>query len=197
MVFVLDNYDSFTFNLVQYFSTLGVEVKVALNDQVSIEDVQRVSPSAIVLSPGPGRPENAGIMNALIRTLAGSCPILGVCLGHQAIAQVYGSTIVYASAIMHGKVSTVRHDNSRLYQGVANPFSATRYHSLAVDRKTLAPELRITAWSDDGTIMGIEHLTMPVFGVQYHPESIMTPDGMTILQNFCKIAASHRAGTAA
>jgi anthranilate synthase component II len=187
MILMLDNYDSFTYNVVQYLSELGGDIRVVRNDEMTVTALMKLKPSGIVLSPGPGRPEHAGIMCDLILAAASSIPILGVCLGHQAIAQVFGGSIGYAPTLMHGKVSEITHDRSRLYRSVPNQFTATRYHSLIVERKTLPKEFSVTAWTKDNIIMGIEHRKLPIFGVQYHPESIMTPDGKTILGNFLKV----------
>ncbi len=188
-LFVLDNHDSFTFNLVQYFRELGEEVVVAENDDLTISEIAGMRPSRIVLSPGPGRPEDAGIMPELIACMIGRTPILGVCLGHQGIARHFGARIAYAPSIMHGKVSQVRHDGSRLYRSVESPFAATRYHSLIVEEDSVPTELRITARSTDGVVMGFEHSQLPIFGMQYHPESILTRSGMQQLRNFCEVAA--------
>ena len=184
MIFMLDNYDSFTYNLVQYLEELGAELAIARNDEVAADDILRMKPSGIALSPGPGRPENAGIMNDLVRRAAGEIPILGVCLGHQAIAQVFGGVIGYAHCIMHGKTSLIHHDGSTLFRHVQNPFVATRYHSLTIEPTSLPGEFRMTAWTDDKTIMAIQHSRYPLYGVQFHPESIMTDCGKDILRNF-------------
>jgi len=183
MLLLLDNYDSFTYNLAQYLGELGADVKVYRNDEISIKEVKQLRPEAIVLSPGPGRPENAGIMNDLISEIAGTVPMLGVCLGHQAIGQVYGAKITYAPSLMHGKTSEVRHDGSTLFKQVPSPFIATRYHSLVIDKSTLPQQFNLTAWTDD-VIMGIEDKDKLLFGVQFHPESILTTDGKKILKNF-------------
>jgi anthranilate synthase component 2 len=183
-LFLLDNYDSFTYNLVQYLGELGADVMVRRNDEVTPDEVAGMAPSAVVLSPGPGRPADAGILRELIRSLEGRTPILGVCLGQQAIAEVYGGRIDYAPELMHGKTSYVNHDGSDLFVDVESPFVATRYHSLVVDPLTFPPALKRIAWTDDGVIMGLRHLHLPVWGVQFHPESIMTPAGKTILRNF-------------
>jgi len=184
MILMLDNYDSFTYNLVQYLESLGAELRVVRNDELSVEQVLALEPSAVVLSPGPGRPEDSGIMNNLIREAAGKVPILGVCLGHQAIAQVYGATIGYAPSIMHGKTSRISHDGSALFRGIDSPFEATRYHSLTIEPGSLPEEFAVTARSDEGVIMAIEHTSEPLYGVQFHPESILTTSGMAILSNF-------------
>ena len=184
MVVLLDNYDSFTYNLYQYLAELGAGVEVFRNDQVTVDEICGLQPDGIVLSPGPGRPESAGIMEDLIRACTGAIPILGVCLGHQAIGQVYGATIGYAPSLMHGKTSEVTHDGSTLFRQVPSPFTATRYHSLVIAPGTLPNEFKVTAQTADGVIMGLQHRTLPLFGLQFHPESIMTPDGKTMLKNF-------------
>jgi len=187
MIFMLDNYDSFTYNLVQYLGELGAEVEVVRNDALSVADIRAMKPEGIVLSPGPGRPENAGIMNRVISELAGEIPILGVCLGHQGIAQVYGGRIGYAPVLMHGKTSDIRHDNSTLFGQVPSPFVATRYHSLVVESDSLPKVFRRTAWTEDGVVMGIQHRRHRLYGIQFHPESIMTPHGKDILRNFLEV----------
>ena len=184
MIILLDNYDSFTYNLVQYLEELGAEVKVYKNDKITVDEIISSNPTGVVLSPGPGRPENAGIMNALIGKAAGKTPFLGVCLGHQAIGQVFGAKIDYAPSLMHGKTSKINHDNSTLFKGIPQSIDATRYHSLVIEKSSLPQDFTITAWTDDNTIMGIEHRTMPIYGVQFHPESIMTIYGRDILKNF-------------
>lgn len=183
MLLLLDNYDSFTYNLVQYLSELGADVKVFRNDEITVDKAVRLKPEYVVLSPGPGRPENAGIMNALIKQAAGTIPILGVCLGHQAIGQVFGARIGYAPSLMHGKTSKVTHDSSTLFKGVPSPFVATRYHSLVIERKSLAKQFSVTARTED-VIMGIEQKEKRLYGVQFHPESILTAEGKKILKNF-------------
>lgn len=191
MIIVIDNYDSFTYNLVQYLAELGGQFPVAesiqvyRNDKISWEEVRQLAPDAIIISPGPGRPEDAGISRELIAQLGPSLPILGVCLGHQGIGQVYGGKIVLAPVLMHGKTSLVHHTGAGIFQGVENPLVATRYHSLVIDRKTCPDVLEITAWVEDGTIMGIRHRNYPhIQGVQFHPESILTKAGKQLLQNF-------------
>jgi len=186
MLFMLDSYDSFTYNLVQYLEELGAKLNVARNDELSVEEIIRMRPEGIVLSPGPGRPDNAGIMNDLVEKAAGKIPILGVCLGHQSIAQVFGGLIGYAPSIMHGKTSEIHHDSSTLFQDVPSPFTATRYHSLTVEPKTLPSLFKVTAWTDDKVIMAIEHKKLPLYGLQFHPESILTARGKDILSNFLK-----------
>jgi anthranilate synthase component 2 len=187
---VIDNYDSFTYNLVQYLGDLGAELEVHRNDQITVEEIRAKAPDAIVLSPGPGHPGEAGILLEVIEKLGDEFPILGVCLGHQAIGQAFGGEVVRAGRIMHGKVSPVRHEDTDIFEGLPRPFTATRYHSLVVRRDSLPPELVATAWTeDDGEIMGLRHRTKPIFGVQFHPESILTPDGKQILANFLKLVA--------
>jgi anthranilate synthase component II len=185
MVLVIDNYDSFTYNLVQYLGELGAEVQVMRNDVVTVADVARAHADRIVISPGPGRPEHAGVTMELIRQLGERTPILGVCLGHQAIGAVFGGEVVRAGVPMHGKTSTIEHDGRGVFSGIAGPFQASRYHSLVVAEKSLPPELEITARTrEDANIMGLRHRTWPVYGVQFHPESILTGEGKTILRNF-------------
>ena len=188
MLFMIDNYDSFTYNLFQYFRMLGTEVEVARNDGVSVEDIGRLRPSAIVISPGPCRPEDAGVSIAAIRRFSGQIPILGICLGHQAIAAAFGGEVIYAKRLMHGKVSTVTSDGKSIYGGISNPFQAMRYHSLAVAPESLPECLEITAHSEDGEVMGIRHKEHLTEGVQFHPESIMTPVGKRLLKNFLELA---------
>lgn len=184
MILVIDNYDSFTYNLVQYLGELGADVVVRRNDTISVDDVGTLGPSAIVLSPGPGVPEEAGITVDVIRRYGPEIPILGVCLGHQAIGVAYGGKVVGAASLMHGKTSPVTHDGRGIYRGVDNPFVAGRYHSLAVDPASVPDCLEVTARAGDGTIMGLRHRRHPVEGVQFHPESVLTPAGRTILKNF-------------
>jgi len=184
VILLLDNYDSFTYNLLQYLAELGAQVQVFRNDAITVKKVQRMKPEGIVLSPGPGRPENSGIMNDLVASMAGTTPILGVCLGHQSIAQVYGSKITYAPRLMHGKTSEIHHNQATLFKGLPSPFVATRYHSLMIDVDSLPDELKLTAWTDSGVVMGIEHEKIPLYGVQFHPESILTRCGMDLLKNF-------------
>jgi anthranilate synthase/aminodeoxychorismate synthase-like glutamine amidotransferase len=184
MIVVIDNYDSFTYNLVQYLMMLGAPVKVFRNDAVTLADLEKMRPSGFVISPGPGRPETAGISLALIDRFSGKIPILGVCLGHQAIAMAFGGKVISAKRLMHGKTSSVKNDGQGIYRGVASPFAAMRYHSLAVGKENLPSQLKITAESDDGEIMGIRHCRHATEGIQYHPESIMTPVGKRLLRNF-------------
>jgi anthranilate synthase/aminodeoxychorismate synthase-like glutamine amidotransferase len=191
MIFLLDNYDSFTYNLYQYLVELGEKVEVARNDKISIAELEKKSPSAIVLSPGPKRPEEAGISVQLIQALGSKIPMLGVCLGHQAIGAAFGAPVAAAKRIMHGKVSAVRHDGKTIFEGLENPFFATRYHSLAVEPSGLPPELEVSATADDGTIMGLRHNKFCIEGVQFHPESFLTSCGKALLANFLKVAKSH------
>jgi anthranilate synthase/aminodeoxychorismate synthase-like glutamine amidotransferase len=186
MILVIDNYDSFTFNLVQALGALGAVVEVARNDAVTPEEVESRAPERIVISPGPCTPREAGVSNRVIRRLAGRVPILGVCLGHQCIAHAFGAQVVRAPRLMHGKTSAVRHDGKGLFSGLPNPFTAMRYHSLAVDESTLPPELHVTARSPEGEVMGLRHTTWPLEGVQFHPESYRTDSGTAILENFLK-----------
>jgi anthranilate synthase/aminodeoxychorismate synthase-like glutamine amidotransferase len=184
MLLMIDNYDSFTFNLVQYFGELGAEVKVVRNDELSVEEIQALAPSHIVLSPGPCTPNEAGVTLETIKRLAGRVPILGVCLGHQAIGQAFGGKVVRARQVMHGKVSRIRHDGQGVFKQIENPFVATRYHSLVVERGSLPGCLEVTAQSEDGEIMGLRHRGAPVEGVQFHPEALLTEHGHRMLKNF-------------
>jgi len=186
-VLVVDNYDSFTYNLVQYFGELGADIVVERNDELSADDVKQSGVDRICISPGPGRPENAGISERIIREFANKLPILGVCLGHQCIAQVFGGEVVRAPRLMHGKTSQVRHNNRGVFQNLAQPLEATRYHSLIVQREGLPAELEITAETDEGEIMGLQHKDFQVHGVQFHPESILTSEGMKLLANFLQL----------
>jgi anthranilate synthase/aminodeoxychorismate synthase-like glutamine amidotransferase len=191
MVLVIDNYDSFTYNLVQYLGELGAEVRVMRNDQVTIDEVVEARPDHIVISPGPGRPEDAGVTMSVIRACGRETPILGVCLGHQAIGAVFGGEVVRAGTPMHGKTSTIDHDGRGVFSGIAGPFVASRYHSLVVAEQGLPAELEVTARTADGEhIMGLRHREWPVHGVQFHPESILTGEGKTILGNFLRCSKS-------
>ena len=183
-VLVIDNYDSFTYNLVQYLGELGVEPIVVRNDAITIDEARALSPDGVLLSPGPGRPEDAGMLCAAITAFAGVVPVLGVCLGHQAIGQVYGGNVVGAPHLVHGKTSSISHNNEGVFVGLPNPLSATRYHSLIIERETLPEVLSITATTDDGMIMGVRHKSLDVEGVQFHPESILTTCGHDLLRNF-------------
>jgi anthranilate synthase component 2 len=196
-VLVIDNYDSFTFNLVQYLRELGAEVTVERNDALTVTEIARADPAAIVISPGPKTPEEAGICVELVRTLGGRVPILGVCLGHQAIGVAYGAAVVRAPAVVHGKVGAVHHIGAGVLRGLDDPFMATRYHSLVVATAGLPEALEATAWSDDGLIMAMRHREFPVEGVQFHPESVGTPAGHALLRNFLDTAGIATAGVPA
>jgi para-aminobenzoate synthetase component II len=187
MILVLDNYDSFTYNLVQYLGELGAEVRVARNDQITVEEIERLAPERIVISPGPCDPDQAGITLDVIRHFAGAIPLLGVCLGHQAIGQAFGGAVVRAPYIMHGKASQILHDGRTVFEGIENPFTATRYHSLIVDRASVSPVLEISATTSDGLVMGLRHRAFICEGVQFHPESIMTGAGKGLLRNFLRL----------
>ena len=187
MLLVIDNYDSFTYNLVQYFGQLGVEQKVFRNDAITVEEARALKPERIMISPGPCSPNEAGVSLEMIAAFAGEIPLLGVCLGHQSIGQHFGGSVVRADRLMHGKTSSVRHQNTDLFKGLPNPIEATRYHSLIVERETLPDCLTITAETEVGEIMGIAHRALPVWGVQFHPESIATNSGMQLLENFLKL----------
>ena len=186
MLLMLDNYDSFTYNLVQYFGELGEEVRVFRNDEISVDQVMTLKPDHIVISPGPCTPSEAGISVPLITSCAGKIPILGVCLGHQSIGQAFGGKIIHAKQLMHGKTSLIHHKDVGVFKDLPNPFTATRYHSLVIERETIPDCLEITAWTDDGEIMGVRHKTLQVEGVQFHPESILTEHGHQMLANFLK-----------
>ena len=187
MILLIDNYDSFTYNLYQYLSELGADVQVLRNDQTTIEDISGMDPEKIVISPGPCTPERAGISNDVIRHFGSSRPTLGVCLGHQCIGYAYGGKVAGAGEIMHGKMSLIHHDGMGVFKGLPNPFEAIRYHSLAVFREGLPEDLQVTAWTDKGIIMGVRHRSYPVEGIQFHPESIMTKVGHDILRNFLEM----------
>jgi len=187
VVLVIDNYDSFTYNLVQYLGELGADLEVYRNDKITVEKIRKIKPSKILISPGPGEPKNAGVSEDVILKFGGTIPILGVCLGHQAIGEVFGGRIVQARSIMHGKVSSIYHDSGGIFKGISNPFEATRYHSLVVERKSFPKALRITAHTKDGEIMGLEHKRHKIYGVQFHPESILTLEGKRLLRNFLEL----------
>ncbi|MBX3739836.1 MAG: aminodeoxychorismate/anthranilate synthase component II [Akkermansiaceae bacterium] len=187
MLLILDNYDSFTYNLVQYFGELGAEMKIFRNDVITVDEVKALNPTRICISPGPCTPNEAGISLDLIREMGATTPILGVCLGHQSIGQVYGGDVVRADRLMHGKTSPILHEGKSVFAGMPSPFEATRYHSLIVKRDTLPDSLEITAWTEEGEIMGLKHKEYPVHGVQFHPESILTQDGKRLLENFLKL----------
>ena len=191
MIVVIDNYDSFTYNLVQYLGELGGEPHVLRNDSVDVAAVAALKPQRIVISPGPGTPDQAGISMDVIRRLGEHTPILGVCLGHQAIGQAFGGTVARAKAQMHGKTSEIRHDGRGVFAGLSNPFTATRYHSLVILPHTVPSELEVTAWAEDGEIMGVRHRSLPIEGVQFHPESILTLEGKRLLGNFLGAVAAH------
>jgi anthranilate synthase/aminodeoxychorismate synthase-like glutamine amidotransferase len=184
MLLVIDNYDSFTYNLVQYLGELGATLAVYRNDELTVGEAERLAPAAIVISPGPGTPAQAGVSGPLIRAFAGRCPILGVCLGHQAIGEVFGGVVTRAPTPVHGKTSAVHHDGRGVFAGLPDPFIATRYHSLVVRREGLPPSLTVAAWTDDGLVMGLRHRDVAVEGVQFHPESILTTAGKRLLANF-------------
>ncbi|MBA2876728.1 aminodeoxychorismate/anthranilate synthase component II [Thermaerobacillus caldiproteolyticus] len=184
MIFMIDNYDSFTYNLVQYLGALGEELIVKRNDEITIEEIEKLNPDFLMISPGPCSPDEAGISMSAIEHFAGKIPIFGVCLGHQSIAQVFGGEVVRAERLMHGKTSQIFHDGKTIFTNVPNPFTATRYHSLIVKKETLPSCFDISAWTEEGEIMAIRHKTLPIEGVQFHPESIMTSHGMQLLKNF-------------
>ena len=187
MLLMIDNYDSFTYNLVQYFQELGEEVEVYRNDKISVAEIEGKAPRRLVVSPGPCSPAQAGISVEAIQKLAGKLPILGVCLGHQSIGHALGGKVIRAASLMHGKTSPIHHDGSGIFRGLSDPFDATRYHSLIVERETLPASLRVTAWTQEGEIMGMEHKTLPLWGVQFHPESILTVEGKRLLKNFLEM----------
>ncbi|HKJ29709.1 MAG: aminodeoxychorismate/anthranilate synthase component II [Desulfuromonadales bacterium] len=187
MLLMIDNYDSFTYNLVQYLRELGEEVEVYRNDKISLAEIEALNPTRLVVSPGPCTPNEAGISVEAIKHFAGKLPILGVCLGHQSIGQAYGGKVVRADRLMHGKTSPVFHDNRELFVGLPDPFDATRYHSLLVERSSLPECLEVTAWTAEGEIMGMRHRSLPVWGMQFHPESILTVAGMDMLNNFLQM----------
>lgn len=187
MIVVIDNYDSFTYNLVHLLGRLRTDIRVFRNDETSIGNIRALNPDGILISPGPGRPENAGISVGIIRELGPQIPILGVCLGHQAIGYAFGASIVHAPSLMHGKTSLIKHDTSFLYQGVPDPFEATRYHSLVISLERFPDALEVTARTSDNTVMGVRHREYPVEGVQFHPESILTRDGPKIIQNWLEV----------
>jgi anthranilate synthase component 2 len=191
MLLMIDNYDSFTYNLVQYLGELGADVEVRRNDAIDIAGIEKLAPAGIVLSPGPCTPNEAGISMDCVKSFAGRIPILGVCLGHQSIGQVFGGNVIRAPKLMHGKTSMIHHDGRGLFAGLSNPFVATRYHSLVVERYSLPDVLEVSAWSDDGEIMGLRHCTLAVDGVQFHPESILTLEGKRLLGNFLASLPGH------
>jgi anthranilate synthase component 2 len=192
MILVIDNYDSFTYNLVQYLGTLGAEVEVHRNDKIAVDTIVAHPPEGLVISPGPGEPRDAGISEAAIAALAGTVPILGVCLGHQALGEVYGGRIVRAPRLMHGKTSPILHRGRGLFAGLDNPFDATRYHSLIVEREGLPEVLEVMAWTPEGEIMALKHRQHETWGVQFHPESVLTTSGMALMQNFLVLCRQHK-----
>ena len=192
MILVIDNYDSFTYNLVHYLNELGAETRVARNDAISVAEALGAKPEGVLLSPGPKTPNEAGICLALLQAAPADLPIFGVCLGHQAIGQAFGGEVIHAKALMHGKTSPIHHNGQGVFKGLKNPFTATRYHSLSVRKEDLPRDLVITAWTDDGEIMGVQHRSRPVFGVQFHPESIATECGHELLANFLDLAGVAR-----
>lgn len=196
MHLLVDNYDSFTFNIAQALGALGEEVRVVRNDAIDIARAEAMRPTTLIVSPGPGRPDDAGASKALIAHFAGRIPILGVCLGHQCIVEVFGGNVVRAARVMHGKVSGVYHDGRTIYDGLSNPFSATRYHSLIAEERSLTDLLEISAYTSEGEVMGVRLKGQPVEGVQFHPESILTPEGSKLLSNFLGLARNHARETA-
>lgn len=188
MLLMIDNYDSFTYNLVQYFGELGEEIEVFRNDKISIPEIEKLNPEMLVISPGPGTPKDAGVSLDMINHFKGKIPILGVCLGHQCIGEVFGGKIVSAPRLMHGKTSFIHHEGKDIFQGLSNPFEATRYHSLVVEKKSIPDCLEITAWTDQQEIMGLKHKNYLAIGVQFHPESILTKEGKQLLKNFLHLS---------
>ncbi len=184
MLLMIDNYDSFTYNLVQYFMQLGETVEVIRNDKLTLTDIEHLAPQQLVISPGPCTPNEAGISIAAIEHFAGKLPILGICLGHQSITEAFGGKVVRAERLMHGKTSPIQHEGSGIFKNIPNPFTATRYHSLLAERQSFPDCLRVTAWTEEGEIMGLEHKDLPIWGMQFHPESILTLEGMQLLKNF-------------
>ena len=195
MLAVIDNYDSFVFNLVQALGALGEEIRVFRNDSIDVAGLRALQPAGLVLSPGPGRPEDAGVTMVAIRELSATVPTLGVCLGHQAIAAAFGGSVVRAEAPSHGKTSPVEHDGSGLFDGVTSPFAAGRYHSLVVERCSLPEDLQVTAWTREGVVMGLAHKNRPLVGVQFHPESVLTPEGERLLANFVRLTRGEKPGS--
>jgi len=191
---LIDNYDSFTYNLVQSFLVLGADVRVHRNDSLTVDEARAIAPTHLCISPGPGTPAKAGISEAMIRAFAGRIPVLGVCLGHQALVEVYGGAIVRAERLMHGKTSNVLHDGRGLFAGLPNPFRAARYHSLIAKRDAVPAALEVTAWTEEGEVMGVQHREFAVAGVQFHPESILTPDGPKLLATFLRTGAPYAEG---
>jgi para-aminobenzoate synthetase component II len=192
MVLVIDNYDSFTYNLVQYLGELGTDLQVHRNDQITIQQIRDLNPERILVSPGPCSPKESGLSNDIIRTFGTHVPVFGVCLGHQCIGHTFGASVVVNYRMMHGKTSLIRHNGQDLFEGMPNPFPATRYHSLVIQRDTIPDSLEITAETDEGEIMGVRHKNYPIWGVQFHPESILTENGRTIVKNFLRLKSSNR-----
>ena len=184
MILLIDNYDSFSYNLYQLIGEINPDIKVIRNDEMTVEEIRQLKPERIILSPGPGRPEDAGVIVDVAKTLGKEIPVLGVCLGHQAICAAFGATVTYAKELMHGKQSLIEHDGKSVFEGIPSPVHVARYHSLAVDEKTLPDVFEILARTEDGEIMAVEHKEYPVYGVQFHPESVMTPDGRKMIENF-------------
>ena len=193
MILVIDNYDSFTYNLVQYLGELGAAVEVRRNDAVSVEDIRGIAPTGVLISPGPGRPEEAGVSLDLIAELGATTPIFGVCLGHQSIAQHFGASVVRAERLMHGRTSEIHHEGRGVFESLPSPLTATRYHSLIVERDTIPDEIEVTAWTDRGEVMGIRHTTLPIEGVQFHPESFLTEHGHELIRNWLSTLPPSRA----
>ena len=193
MILVIDNYDSFTYNLVQYLGELGAAVEVRRNDAVSVEDIRGIAPTGVLISPGPGRPEEAGVSLDLIAKLGATTPIFGVCLGHQSIAQHFGASVVRAERLMHGRTSDIHHEGRGVFESLPSPLTATRYHSLIVERDTIPDEIEVTAWTDRGEVMGIRHTTLPIEGVQFHPESFLTEHGHELIRNWLSTLPASRA----
>ncbi len=192
MIVLIDNYDSFTYNIVQYFQELGQDVRVFRNDAITVEGIAQLKPDQLVISPGPGDPDSAGISMAAIKAFGGKIPVFGVCLGHQAMGQVFGGKVIRADRLMHGKTSPILHDGKTLFQDLPKPFDATRYHSLLVEKKSLPSCFEVSAWTKEGEIMGLRHKTLPALeGVQFHPESILTQEGKKLLANFLKLKVTH------
>ena len=184
MILLIDNYDSFSYNLYQLIGEINPDIKVIRNDEMTVEEIRQLKPERIILSPGPGRPEDAGVIVDVAKTLGKEIPVLGVCLGHQAICAAFGATVTYAKELMHGKQSLIEHDGKSVFEGIPSPVHVARYHSLAADPETMPDVLKVTAVTDDGEIMAVQHVEYPIYGVQFHPESIMTPDGKGMIQNF-------------
>jgi anthranilate synthase/aminodeoxychorismate synthase-like glutamine amidotransferase len=186
-ILMIDNYDSFTFNLVQYLGILGENIKVRRNDRITVDEIKSMSPSRIVISPGPGRPEDAGLSKEIIKSFYKEIPVLGVCLGHQCIGEVFGAEVINSGIVIHGKTSEIHHDGKTIFTGVKNPFEAARYHSLILKKGSIPETLEITAWTEDGVVMGVRHKKFRLEGIQFHPESFLTPEGLKIIKNFINL----------